>query len=125
MKKNTMFIYYKPWINQIFVNYIPTIIKKMNKTIRELLGNTEFSDLIEKFENSGITKFFHFKPHLAGRTLNEFLKDIEKDNDRRLRLSGLLFKEYNKHEKGISNGVLIGMLVVVLFIIFKLFRAYI
>ena len=96
----------------------------MNKTIRELLGNTEFSDLIEKFENSGITKFFYLKPHLAGWTLNEFLKDIEKDNDRRLRLSGLLFKEYNKHEKGISNGVLIGMLVVVLFIIFKLFRAY-
>ena len=95
----------------------------MNKTIRELLSNTEFSDLIEKFEGSGITKFFHLSPHLSGRTLLDFLKDIEDDKDRRLRLSSFLFEEYNKHEKGVSKGYIVGIFVVGLVIIFLMFRS--
>ena len=65
----------------------------MGKSIRQILENTEFSDLIEKFETSGMSDIEDFDHHvLKGSTL-DFLKHIEEDNDRRLRLNGLLKKE--------------------------------
>lgn len=85
---------------------------------REVLKNTDFEHLANKFEISGYENFRMFKPLVYGGDLLSFLKDFESDNEKRFQLAGIIsnkVKEGNKSIELLIKPFIIG--AVILFIL--------
>jgi len=82
-------------------------MKSLSKiSIESILKNTEFESLVDKFNISGETdmqKIFFLNNK---GTLLEFLKNIEKDDDKRLRLYSLLKSQLDTFDKKLGATVL-------------------
>ena len=94
-----------------------------NTTIDEVLKNTEFENLIEKFKSSGDTNLRNLTLlNNQGQLLN-YLKNFEEDNLKVLRLHNLLKQKMIESSKPFLRTLLIGLSVVFIIIILLLFFA--
>ena len=80
---------------------------------KDIIENTEFSNLINDFEASGYGIFRMFKPLVYNGELLRFLNNFETDINKKKRLSGLItakVKEGNKFIESMIKPVLLGFI---------------
>ncbi len=87
-------------------------------TTREILENTEFSELIEPFEKAGFDELQKFIVHHNNGKLLDLLKDFEPDNERKYRLHNLLIESISGTSAfAIKSVATIGIILLVMFLI--------
>jgi hypothetical protein len=83
-----------------------------NTLIEEVLINTEFENLIEKFKSSGDTNLRNLTLlNNKGQLLN-YLKNFEEDNLKVLRLQNLLKQKMSESSKPFLRTLVIGITIV-------------
>ena len=91
-----------------------------NTLIKDVLKNTEFENLIEKFESSGDVNLRNLTLlNNQGQLLN-YLKNFEKDEKKLFRLQKLLMDEMIESSKPVVNFLgfgLIGLLILILLLL--------